>query len=138
MREHLGLKILGILSVIGGLLALVGGLYYSTIGAALMSEGEDSIVGIIALIPVGASVIAMGAIMIVAGAIVAIIGWKLYQHKKWAYWVYFVLTILGFLGSLVSLSIFGIIVGAIVIWYLYKIREDFMQSRSKDYQISWS
>ena len=134
-KEHFGLKVLGIISILCGIFLAVGGLYYISIGGVLEDVGEESIIGIIAIIPVGITLIAMGAVMIVVGLILAYLGYHLYKHKRWAYWLYFILAILGLIMSLVSFSIIGIAIGAIIIWYLWSIRGDF--KRSGEYTITW-
>ena len=136
VQEHTGLKVLGILSVLGGVLALIGGLMYISMGSAVTEAGEESIIGIIALVPIGITVIAMGGAMVVAGLIIMFLGYNLFKHKSWAYWVYFILTIIGFIGSLLSISGVGILIGGIIMWYLYSIRKTFL--KGSDVKASWS
>lgn len=136
VKQHTGLKVLGILSVIAGILAVIGGLYYVSIGGIIEEAGQNSIIGIIALIPVGMTLVAMGGAMIVVGLVLAFLGYKVYKHKSWAYWVYFILTIVGFVGSLYAVSWLGILIGGIIMWYLYSIRKTFM--KSSDYRPTWS
>jgi len=126
-REYTGLKILGILSLIGGLLMLLGGIMFVGMGGAIAEAGEESIWGIVTLIPFSLAIVAIGAVMIVIGLLYIFLGYNVYKHKPWAYWVYFVLTIIGFIGSLVAFAWFGIIIGGIIIWYLWTIRKSFMK-----------
>ena len=125
-REYTGLKILGILSLIGGILMVLGGIFYASLGGALAEAGTEDIIGILAIFPIGITIVVMGIAMIVIGCLYIFLGYNVYKHKPWAYWTYFVLTILGFAISLFAISWLGILIGGIIIWYLWTIRKSFM------------
>ena len=135
-KEYAGLKILGILSLIGGLLCALAGLVFLASGSAITEAGQEGILEVLAFIPLGASLMIIGGAMFIIGLVVAFIGYKVYKHVRWAYWVYFTLTVISFLLSLASVSWFGILIGGIIIWYLYSIHKSFLGGA--DVRRAWS
>ena len=125
-KEYTGLKILGILSILGGLLSVLGGIIYVSLGGAVAEASQNGVLELITLFPAGIAIVGIGIGMIIMGALLVIIGYFLYKHKPWAYWLYFVLSIIGFVGSLFAISWLGILIGGIIIWYLWTIRKSFM------------
>jgi len=124
--NHTGLKILGALTTIGGVLSVLAGIFYLSVGSALENEALESILLIIPLLSIGIAMALMGGVLLVIGLFFTFLGVHLYQHRSWAYWTYFVLTALGLLFSLVSFAWLGIIIGGLICWYLYGIRSTFM------------
>lgn len=125
-KEYIGLKVLGIIILLSGIISIFGGIAYISVGSAVEEEAENSIIGIIALFPVAVTVMAMGAVMVVFGFIFVYLGYKLYKHSKFAYWVTFVLTVLGIISSLIYFQILTLAIGIVIAWYLYTIRGSFI------------
>lgn len=90
-----GVQILAVLEILGGVIGIVVGL---SVGSSF----------------------GMGTLLI--GLVNFVIGWGLWELKKWAYQVALILAILGFIGALIlSIILIGIpllIIQAIILYYL--------------------
>jgi len=134
-QKHLGLQILGLITLIGGVISFFAGLFYLSIGSALETEALESILLIIPLLSIGFAMAVMGAVMLIVGVGFAYLGWAVFKHRSWAYWTYFALTVLGLITSLVYMQVLGIIISGLIACYLYTVRNTFMSG--SDIQFTW-
>jgi hypothetical protein len=109
-ERPLGVTILGILWIIAGLAALIGGL-----GAAVF-------VGIFA----GALGAAIGVLAIIIGLIELALGVGCFMAWPWVWPVGVIVTIIGLIIGIVNLfsvgagALIGIVISAIILWYLFQ------------------
>jgi hypothetical protein len=120
-----GIAILAILELIGGVIVLLAGIGLAALGGSLLTAlGYPVFGGLAALIGGGLAVIGGG--LAVFGLVALGVGWGLWTGKGWAWWLAVILSILGVLGSLASVavgsptSIVGLIVDAVILWYLFR------------------
>jgi lysylphosphatidylglycerol synthetase-like protein (DUF2156 family) len=113
-----GIAILAILELIGGVIVLLAGIGLAALGGSLLTAlGYPVFGGLAALI---------GGGLAVFGLVALGVGWGLWTGKGWAWWLAVILSILGVLGSLASVavgsptSIVGLIVDAVILWYLFR------------------
>jgi len=113
-ERPLGVTIIGILWIFGGLLSLMGGLGIAVFGAALGG-------------PVGGAIgLAIGFGFIVIGIIEIILGIGCFKAWSWVWTIGVLITIISLLMGLVSLvtsgtgAILGIIVSAVILYYLFQ------------------
>lgn len=114
-----GVTILAILDLLGGILALLGGVFLVGVGrAGVMTRlGYGMYEGFIA---------GVGGVALVVGLFAILVGWGLWSGKDWAWVLAIVLYALGLLFSLVSLvgqpirGVIGIVVYAFLLWYLFR------------------
>ncbi len=100
-------KIFAILSWIGAVFAVLGGLGMLLGGSFLSSLGGGLFGGVL-----GGLVVVMGIIMLVIGVLEAFVGFGLWQHKNWARITVIVLGAL----SLISFPL-GTIIGILEIYF---------------------
>jgi len=107
----IGVTILGVLWILGGLLMMVSGF----VGGTLLSiEGLGGL---------GA---AMGVIFLVIGIIDLLLGVGCFLAWSWVWIVGIIFSVIGILIGLVSLvtsglgALVGIIIAAIILWYLFQ------------------
>ena len=98
-----GLTILAVLYWLSAIIAILGGLAY--------------VAGIALLLPLGFLAIfwVLGVALIVIGVLDIVIGWGLWNLKRWARTVAIVLAVIG----LISFPI-GTVISIITLWYLFK------------------
>jgi hypothetical protein len=109
-ERPLGVTILGILWIIGGLLALLGGLGIAAIGTILA----------------GAIGLVIGIVFIIIGLVDLALGVGCFKAWPWVWTVGVIFSIISILIGLVSLvtsgfsAIVGIIIAAIILYYLFQ------------------
>lgn len=96
--------------VVGGALAIAGGMFAAVAGSNAVAGLLGGLAGII------------GTIFVILGIISIIFTILLWQMKKIGWTVVIILNIIGLIMSLVSLNLIGIIISAIIVYYLYKNR----------------
>lgn len=114
-----GVTILAILDFLGGILALLGGVFLVAVGrTGIMSRlGYGMYEGFIA---------GVGGAALVVGLFAILVGWGLWSGKEWAWVLAIVLYALGLLFSLISLvgqpirAVIGIVVYVLLLWYLFR------------------
>ena len=115
-----GVSILAILNLLGGILAVLGGILLIGVGGSGMMSSlgfTGFISGIVA---------AVGGIVIVIGLFALVVGWGMWTGKTWAWILAVILYALGALSSLISLaagaisSIVGLLISAFLLWYLWR------------------
>ena len=129
-KDHIGLKILGVLAIISGLIMIVAGVTMMSAGTAVTEEASDSIFLIPILIPVGFALAIMGIAYAIIGLIFAVIGIYIFKERRWAFWLTFILSFFGLILAVVGGSIITLIISLIIFIYLFRIREDFSKSKS--------
>jgi hypothetical protein len=107
----LGVTILVILSALGGIMAILGGMAIMGV-SALASE-------------IGALGAAIGGITLIMGLIQLVIAWGLWTGKGWAWLLGLIFGVLGILMALASMvggnfsSLVSLAINAIIVYYLY-------------------
>jgi hypothetical protein len=114
-----GITIIAILQFIFGVLAVLGGLAIAAIGGL----GVFASLGF----PILSSLVtALGGILVVFGLLALVVGWGMWTGKGWAWTLAVVLLALGVLLNLVSLiagspaSAAGLIIDAVILWYMFR------------------
>jgi len=101
------------------LLEVVVGIYFLVTGFGEFSTA--AIIPLVYYIPSNAMSIifrVLGAVRIILGLASLLLAWSLWTGKKWAMMVALILAILSIIVNLISLHIIGIVIGAIIIYYI--------------------
>jgi hypothetical protein len=110
---------LAILDLLGGVIAFLVGLFVVALGGS----------GLLARFGYGfvsAFVVAAGVVIIIVGLLAVLLGWGMWAGKEWAWLLAVILYALGALSSLGSLatgnfsSIVGLVIYALLLWYLWR------------------
>ena len=117
----LGITVISILGMIGGIFAIVLGIFIILLGAAF-----SGLFGPLSLVIGGL----IGFFAIILGLILLVANWLLWKMKKVGWIIIMILYSLGLIFSLMSVftnlaSIINIIIYGLVIFYLYKNRNLF-------------
>ncbi len=102
-----GVTILAILEIISGIAYFGAGSMFATMSGMM---GID----------VAAYAGAVSGGMIALGIASFIMAWGLLKGKSWAWTITLILTIIGLASNAVSFNVIGIIINAIVLYYLYR------------------
>lgn len=103
-----GISILAILEMLGGVVAIIAGLFIA-VAASGMLGGLGSIVGIIAVI---------------SGVFALAVGYGFWTGAKWSWWLAVIIYALGIISSLASVvvgsvfSVIGLIIDALLLYYI--------------------
>lgn len=107
-----GVTILAVLEIISGVIAIAMGVFFGALmgsmGVAMMDFGGSAIMGVI------------GGIIVVLGIISFVMAWGLLKGKPWAWTVTLILTIISLVFNLPSMNIVGLIINAIILYYLFR------------------
>jgi hypothetical protein len=121
MARPVGVSIISILGFLGAILLVISGIALLTIGRLAGSLGGlASIFGIL-----GA---AAGAVFLILGIVQFVISYGLWKMKKWGLYIELILLILGILMNIFmaisspASGIVGIVISAIILYYLYSKR----------------
>ena len=118
-KRPFGITILSIIGFISAfIMAGIGAVFILLGGAGLQGTG----VNVAAL---GALSAFFGVIMLGGGILQGIISYGLWKMQKWAYYVSLVMYAIAFLGALMSVSIVGIVIDGLMVYYLYSVRKKF-------------
>lgn len=111
----LGVTIIGILFIIGGIIALIGG----GLGGLAMSVLGLGIVGLI-----------FGGILAIIGIVYIILGIGCFKGWGWVWTLAVIFAVLGIIMQIASLAmtgtagiasvIIGILINAVILWYLFQ------------------
>ncbi len=118
-KRPTGVTIICILSWIGALLWLVAGAALTFLGGAVAGLGASG------LAVLGALAGVVGVVLIILAILLAVATYWLWQMKKTGWTIVIILAILGLLMSLGGLNIIGIVIYAIIVYYLYTNRSLF-------------
>jgi hypothetical protein len=136
-KRPIGVTIIAILTIIGGIALLIGGLGFITFGgilSAVSSEGSSTEAADIAALGMVPMILGIG--MVIIGIIYLIVSYGLLKGKGWAWTITIIVMIIGIviqiisaistglltssLTSAVATHIIGIIISGIIIFYLYR------------------
>jgi hypothetical protein len=136
-KRPIGVTIIAILTIIGGIALLIGGLVFIAFGgilSAVSSEGGSTEAADIAALGMVPMILGIG--MVIIGIIYLIVSYGLLKGKGWAWTITIIVMIIGIviqiisaistglltssLTSAVATHIIGIIISGIIIFYLYR------------------
>ena len=110
-----GVTVIAILVIISGVTAIAfGAVFGALLGSFLGSMGSD-VFG-----TEGAIVGAIGGIAIILGILSFVMAWGLLKGKPWAWTVTLILSIINLIFALPSTNIVGLIINAVVLYYLFR------------------
>lgn len=117
-ERPIGVTIICVLGYIGAILMALAGIAIMAFGGLAGSLGALGLL-------LGSTGIVAGVMLLAMGIITFVVTQGLWNLKKWAWTVTMILEGLSVLGSLISLNIVGLIIPAIVLYYLYTKKEIF-------------
>jgi len=124
MARPIGVTILAILKAILWVFVLISGILLLSVSTIYTSDIERllpyAVPGMSTLVTGS-----LGVILVVISLIHLAIAYGLWEMKKWAWALEIVVCVLNILGSLITLNLLGIIIPAIIIWYLWSVRDSF-------------
>ena len=103
-----GVTLLAILVIISGVIAIVGGIFFATIASLLDIDFLEAMSGIFA------------GILVAIGIASFVMAWGLLDGRPWAWTATLVLTIISIIFELASANFVGLIIDAIVLYYLFR------------------
>jgi hypothetical protein len=103
-----GVTILAVLEIISGIVGIVGGIFFATIAGLLDIDFLGAISGIAAVI------------LVAIGIASFVMAWGLLEGKPWAWTFTLILTIISVVFELAGANIVGLIIDAIVLYYLFR------------------
>lgn len=103
-----GVTILAVLEIISGIVGIVGGIFFATIAGLLDVDFLGAIGGIVA------------GILVAIGIASFVMAWGLLEGKPWAWTFTLILTIISVVFELAGANIVGLIIDAIVLYYLFR------------------
>ncbi len=118
-RNHVrprGVTVIAILKIISGIIGIFVGVIAGIVGFYAYENGGNPFVGILD----GAILAAMAVVLVPFGMVSFVMAWGLLKGKSWAWTITLILTIVGLIFDVPSLNIIGIIIGAIILYYLYR------------------
>lgn len=122
-ERPLGIAILAVLDIIGGILALFGGITL----AALSGEVSEKASELSGFTISSDLLVAVGIFAIVMGIIAVAVGWGFWKGSEWAWTLGVVLYIIGIIFGVGSLaqgsvsSLVSIIIGGLIVYYLFRL-----------------
>lgn len=143
-KRPVGVTILAILTIIGGILLLFGGIAFVALAPIIsqinLNENNDNSSSSISLninntnvtIPNNSIFILGGFMGVIGGMLIAIgiasfvVAWGLLRGKVWAWIVTIIITIISIVLNIISIiagsneSIIGLIINGIIVYYLYR------------------
>ena len=103
-----GVTLLAILVIVSGVIAIVGGIFFVTIAGLLDIDFLGAMSGIVA------------GVLVALGVASFVMAWGLLGGKPWAWTATLVLTIISVIFELAAANIVGLIIDAIVLYYLFR------------------
>lgn len=134
--SNIGLKILGFLGVIIGLIMVFVGIMLFSISTILTEELQQYLLLLPISLPVGIALATIGAVYLFLGICFVILSYFLFKERPFAYWLMFIISGLATLLSLISLNVIGLIIYGFIFIYLFAIRGNFMSHSHSD--VKWS
>ena len=104
-----GVTILAALEIISGIVAIVGGFFFATLSAMMMSTDVFGAFGVV-----------ISGVLIAIGIVSFIMAWGLLQGKSWAWTFTLILTIISLIFDLPSFNVIGLVINAIILYYLFR------------------
>ncbi len=118
-ERPLGVAIISVLDILFGILMLFGGILFIAMGPFIMAQMPPEAFPFAQL--VGGAIAIVGVAIVVLGLISILLGYLLWNGSNIARLLHIVFAILGIIFDILSfnpLSIIGIIISLIIIWYL--------------------
>jgi len=136
-KRPIGVTIIAILTIIGGIALLIGGLgFISFAGILSVVSSEESSTEAANIAALGILPMILGVFMVIIGIIYLIVSYGLLKGKGWAWTITIIVTIIGIVIQIISAvstglltsslasglatHIIGIIISGIIIFYLYR------------------
>lgn len=132
-KRPTGVTIIGILSIIGGLVMLIGGISLVTLAAVLpiLPMSDDQINSQLATAGMSPAMLSMvssatGGLLLILGIASLVVAYGLFKAKKWAWSISVVLSIISIAMGIVSIvtgnfgSIASIAISGVILYYLYR------------------
>jgi len=136
-KRPIGVTIIAILTIIGGIALLIGGLGFIALAGILsLASTEVSSSGSVDIAALDILPMILGIFMVIIGIIYLIVSYGLLKGKGWAWIVTIIVTIIGLVIQIISAvttgllssslasglatHIIGIIISGIIIFYLYR------------------
>ena len=104
-----GVTILAVLEIISGIVAILGGLFFATMAAMMIGTDVYGAFGGI-----------ISGVLIVIGLASFLMAWGQFQGKSWAWTITLILTVIHLIFDLPSFNVIGIIINAIILYYLFR------------------
>jgi hypothetical protein len=135
INRPMSVTIIGILTIIGGVIALVSGITLSALAAIIpgLASMNDQSNGIGSQIPssipveyLGIALLSVGSLFIIIGIVSLIVAYGLFKAKKWAWTINVALSIIIIAMGVVSIvtgnigSIASIAISGVILYYLYR------------------
>jgi len=102
-----GVTILAVLEIISGIFAIAGGAFFATM-SGMMGFDFAAYSG------------AISGVMIALGIASFVMAWGLLKGKSWAWTITLIITVISLAFDAVSINVVGIIINAIILYYLYR------------------
>lgn len=117
MKRPAGVVVIGILGIIGAVLGILGSLAILGVGGLAAAAGAGGI---------GAAAAAIGVIYLIISILTLIFAIAFLSLKRWAWWGMLVILAINIVFAAIGMavsgfstsSLFGIIVDALIVWYL--------------------
>lgn len=133
--SNIGLKILGVLGVIIGLIMVFAGIMFLSISTILTEELQQYLLLLPISLPVGIALATIGALYLFLGICFIVLGYFLFKERPFAYWISLILSGLATLLSLISLNLLWLLIYGFIFVYLLAIRENFTSHSHSD--VKW-
>ena len=121
LKRPTGVTILAILSIIAGILMIIGGIsltvLLTTVGVMQTMPGLGLLTAVGAL---------SGIIIVIMGLLAIAVGWGFLKGSKWSWVLAIILLVLSLISGLASLvvgawnSIVGVIIDLLILYYLFR------------------
>ena len=128
-----GVTIIGVLTIIGGIVMLIGGISLVTLAAVVpimpMNDGQiNSQLATAGMSPALLSIVssATGGLLLILGIASLVVAYGLFKAKKWAWSISVVLSVISIAMGIVSIvtgnfgAIASIVISGIILYYLYR------------------
>lgn len=103
-----GVTILAVLEIISGIVGVVGGLFLASFSGMMDMDFLGAMAGVV------------GGVLVALGLASFVLAWGLLQGKSWAWTLTLILTIIAVIFDLPSLNVIGLIIEAIILYYLFR------------------
>ncbi len=129
MKRPTGVTVIAILGAIGGVLSIVGGF-----GLMSLSGSINSMMGAVGVSYPLFSVSVWGIILVALGILDLVAVYGAWNLKKWSWNLLVGLMVFGIIQNLLFISVsgagavFGIVIEAVVLYYLFQVKDAFSQS----------
>ncbi len=129
VERPLGVTILAILAMISGILTIIGGIAFISLGPLLSMAAHRGAGAALALSFIAPFGTALGAVFVVIGIISLIVGWGLWKGSSWAWYLSVILLAISLISSVAQMAlapvmagggIVSIIIDVVILYYLFR------------------